>query len=142
LATATPPRRFFNSLAGARASGFDFLATLGSKPFVNKRFAGGKYIACDAFATWLRRVIARLGIKKPIKGLRKTAATLLESHPVYGRYAQYFLGHAPASVADKHYVKPDQTLFDRAVSWVGEQLGLRSDRRKCNQPSGIHRGLV
>lgn len=61
---------------------------------------------------------------KPFKLLRKTAASKLEQHPEYGRYSQYFLGHVPQSVAEKHYVRPSKELFDAALKWLGQQFGI------------------
>ena len=63
--------------------------------------------------------------RHPLKAFRKTAASMLENHATYGRYAQYFLGHAPRSVADKHYVKPSRTQFDEALKWLGRQFGIK-----------------
>lgn len=62
------------------------------------------------------------GKGKEYKNLRKVSASLLASHPEYGRYAQYFLGHAPSSIADRHYIKPSQEQFDKAVEWLGTQF--------------------
>lgn len=62
--------------------------------------------------------------KKPLKLLRKTSASKLEEHEVYGRFSQYFLGHAPCSVAEKRYAKPSPELFDKAIQWLGEQFGM------------------
>lgn len=59
---------------------------------------------------------------KPLKSLRKTAASMLETHPEFGRYAQYFLGHAPRSITDRHYVKPSSEQFNRAITWLGEEF--------------------
>jgi hypothetical protein len=67
---------------------------------------------------------AKLSFRKPMKGLRKTAATLLESHETYGRLTGLFLGHAPASMKERHYAAPPQALFDEAVTWLGRQLGF------------------
>jgi hypothetical protein len=50
-------------------------------------------------------------------------ATLLGKHKDYGRFAPFFLGHSPRTVADRHYVAPSQELFDEAVLWMGKQLG-------------------
>ena len=61
---------------------------------------------------------------RPLKLLRKTAASMLENHPTFGRDAQYFLGHAATSVAERHYIRPSQEQFDAAVAWLGEQFGL------------------
>jgi hypothetical protein len=58
-----------------------------------------------------------------MKLLRKTAASLLDSHPEFGRYSQLFLGHSPRTIADRHYIKPSQERFDAAVLWLGKQLG-------------------
>jgi integrase len=64
------------------------------------------------------------GTERHLKLLRKTAASALEDHATYGRYAQFFLGHAPQSVADRHYIVPSQGLFDAAVLWLGERFGV------------------
>jgi hypothetical protein len=61
----------------------------------------------------------------PLKALRSVAATLLESHPQHGRFTGLFLGHAPATIKDKHYAAPPQRLFDEAVLWLrGQVLGV------------------
>lgn len=70
----------------------------------------------------LKRLIKAEKMKCSPKLLRKTAASKLDEHDTYGRYAQYFLGHAPQSVAERHYVKPSQTQFNAAVKWLGEQF--------------------
>jgi hypothetical protein len=64
--------------------------------------------------------------KPPItlKALRAVSATTLESHPQHGRFTSLFLGHAPASIKDRHYAAPPQALFDEAVLWLrGQVLG-------------------
>ena len=48
---------------------------------------------------------------------------MLESHEIYGRYKGHFLGHAPRGLAEKHYAAPSTELFDKIVSWLGEQFG-------------------
>ena len=62
--------------------------------------------------------------RKPLKALRKTPSSMLENHAEYGRYAEYFLGEAPKTVASRHYIKPSQEQFDKAVKWLGEQFGF------------------
>jgi hypothetical protein len=63
----------------------------------------------------------RLDFKKSLSEIRKMGASLLnqEFHSCVPEY----LGEAPSSIKDKHYVRPDQALFDRAVKWLGERLG-------------------
>jgi integrase len=61
--------------------------------------------------------------KKPQKGLRKTGATAIEA--TYPGWEQMFLGHAPTSIAGKHYVVKDgqpNPEFDRIMDWLREQV--------------------
>ena len=83
----------------------------------------GKLSKADGFASSFIHVKKRLGFVGSLKQLRSLGATLLETHKDYGRFKSYFLGHSPKTVADKHYARPAQELFDQAVSWLGEQLG-------------------
>ena len=62
--------------------------------------------------------------RKPLASLRATASTKLGDHSEFSRFAQFFLGHSPGTVADKHYVKPSGEQFDRAITWLGEALGI------------------
>jgi len=103
-------------------------------PLKCEKNTGGKYQKIDNIHTAYNRVIRKLAnrkenpvqIKKPLKLLRKTAASKLGEHSEYSRFAQYFLGHSPRTVADKHYVKPSGEQFDRAIVWLGEALGIGS----------------
>ena len=63
---------------------------------------------------------------KPLKGLRKTGATMFRDSPD-GKYAsvyQLFLRHANESVADKNYAAVPQKLLNEAIGWLGTQLDL------------------
>ena len=88
----------------------------------NGKFCRISNVKCNFF-----RIQKKSGITKSLKHLRKTASTMLGSHLQYGRYAEYFLGEAPRSVADTHYVKPSQEQFDKAVKWLGEQFGFTTE---------------
>ena len=63
-------------------------------------------------------------VAKPFKCLRKTSASALDKHRQYGRYAPYFLGHAPRDMSRKHYTKPSRIQFRSAVEWLGRKLGF------------------
>lgn len=95
-------------------------------PLKSEEIVNGKVKKTDNIRSAFNRVVRNLEIpnvaKKPMKLLRKTAATKLGEHPEYAKFAQHFLGHAPATVADKHYVRPSEEQFDRAVAWLGEQF--------------------
>lgn len=92
----------------------------------------GKYSKTDVIGRSYRRLLKRLEIptakRKPIKLLRKTAATKLGEHPTHGRFAQHFLGHSPRTIADKHYVRPSDEQFNEAVRWLGVQFGYTTKR--------------
>lgn len=110
------------------------LLTKSGKPYVNHRLVNGEFRGVDGFGTLLRGLTKKLGIKHPIKLLRKTSATLLEGHTAtlptgelvnpFAGCVSMFLGHSPKSMKDKHYAAPPQALFDAAVLWLGQQFGF------------------
>ena len=87
------------------------------------------------------RIMAAKKIDATLKNFRSTSSTLIEDHLQYGRYAQYFLGQAPRSVAEKHYVKPSQKNFDRALIWLGQQYGIvqKASRKPKNTVIGVQK---
>lgn len=100
------------------------LLTESGKPYVRSEMVAGKLVKADGFTSSYAHLKRRLEFTKPMKLLRKTSATLLESHPVYGRFVQHFLGHSPRGVTSKHYAAPSQLLFDEAIQWLGRELGV------------------
>jgi integrase len=72
------------------------------------------------------RLVKSLKIKDPksLKLFRKTGASTLKTHEIYGQFDTLYLGHSPRSIADKHYSAYSQELFDRAVEWLGSYFGL------------------
>jgi integrase len=84
--------------------------------------AQGKFHFRDSCKVWFQKLQEKTGIKKGLKTFRKTSATMLKSDPRYRSLVDYFLGHAPKSIADRHYGAESQTLFNEAVSWLGEQF--------------------
>ena len=76
----------------------------------------------DAVKSDYAHLCKRLGLKKPMSTLRKTGPSLLEEHGEFGHHSQHFLGQAPTSIAAKLYVSPSREQFDRAVTWLGEQI--------------------
>jgi integrase len=108
------------------------LLTDSNRHWVRKDLIGNKVVQCDSLAEVYRRFAKRFGPVKPMKLLRKTSASLLESHETYGRFTSLFLGHSPKSIKDRHYAAPPQELFDAAVTWLGEKLGVAEDGSKAN----------
>jgi integrase len=80
------------------------------------------------------------GFKKPLKDLRKTSASLLETKAEYRGFSTLFLGHSPRSIADRHYVAPPQALFDQAVMWLGQQFGQVEPDPEHVKPTKASRG--
>jgi hypothetical protein len=72
--------------------------------------------------------ISRIGNKtrhtRQWKLIRRTPATLLESHKEYGRLVDYFLGHAPADVARTNDAARSQPLLDESVCWLRGAYGF------------------
>jgi hypothetical protein len=109
------------------------LVTKESKPLKQEEIVDGVLSKSDNIQSAYRRLLAKLDIpqarRKPLKLIRKTSASILETHKEYGRYVQHFLGHSPRTIAEGHYVIPDQTNFDEAVSWLGEKMLARRKTR-------------
>ena len=73
----------------------------------------------------------RAGVKRAPKALRATAASKLAEHKEYKFFAQYFLGHSPRGVTDRHYVRPNDEEFFQALGWLEGALGF--GHKKVNQ---------
>lgn len=101
------------------------------RPLKVEELRNGKIARIDNIAVayhWLYTKLKMKGLlkaKKPLKLLRKTSPSLLQKNAAYAHCAAHFLGHAPRSIADKHYVAIDQATFDKAVLWLGEEYGVR-----------------
>ena len=82
----------------------------------------------DAIRLTYERLLKKLKIEKPVRkplaAIRKTSSTLIRQSK-YSDLRFYFLGHAPATVADRNYTIPSQEQFDECIRWLGEQYGVR-----------------
>jgi integrase len=72
------------------------------------------------------RVVKRLKIANPLPPttIRKTGASMLADSE-YGSLAPLYLGHAPRSIADKHYSQTPTKTFGDAIRWLGDQFGIK-----------------
>jgi integrase len=100
------------------------LLTEDDKPLVLYWLENEKMRRYDCIHAAFSRLCEKVKMKKPIKLLRKTSASELASHSVYGAYVQYFLAHSPKGVADRHYIKPDDAQFFEALDWLRKRYGL------------------
>jgi hypothetical protein len=78
----------------------------------------------DNVASAFNRLKRSTNIFKSLKLFRKTSATLLKSNSQFSSIAELFLGHAPRSIADRHYAKAPHELLDDAITWLGTQYGV------------------
>jgi len=83
--------------------------------------AGGKLEKIDNVASAFARLRRKTKIAKPPKLLRKTSASLLKSNKEFAGIEVLFLGHAPDTIADRHYAQAPQQTLDEAIVWLGEQ---------------------
>jgi integrase len=101
------------------------LVTGNGKPWVSQRIKpDGKVTDSDSLVTVFRYFAAKIGTTVTLKQFRKTSASLLHSCPAYRGYVPEFLGHAPRSIADRHYIHPTKEQLDEAVGWLGRQYGF------------------
>jgi hypothetical protein len=80
------------------------------------------YSRSDKVSSALRAWMRKAGVKRAVKALRATAASKLGEHGQYKYFAQYFLGHAPRTVADRHYVRPHEAEFAESLMWLRKEL--------------------
>ena len=116
------------------------LLTSTGRPWVRKELVKGRLVKCDSFDSTYKNLKKKLGFTKPAKQLRKTGATLLDSHPQHHRFSRMYLGHAPAGTKDRFYSAPDQASFDQAMLWLGQQLGQVPVEEKPADPARQAKG--
>jgi len=85
----------------------------------------GKLKKIDNVASAFSRLKRKKGIKKPLKYFRKTSANLIKSNKDYRGLEVLFLGHAPATVEERHYTQAPQQLLNEALAWLGKQYGIK-----------------
>lgn len=101
------------------------LTTLAGKSWVEEIVVDNRIKSRrDGIKSNYAHLTKRLKVDKPLKTFRKTSSSLLDGNPEFSRYAQFFLGHSGRTTAEKHYVKPDQEQFDRAIEWLRQQYGF------------------
>jgi len=93
-------------------------------PLVRTEIVNGRTKKTDCVKNAVYRLSKQTQIRRRFTDLRKTSATMLKGSPDHARFCEYFLGHAPATVAERFYARESTQLFDQAMRWLGEQLGL------------------
>lgn len=115
----------FTLLKEYRSSHPEFvLLTKTGKQWVVSKYDGDKYTNSNSIGTNYKRTSTEAGVKFSPKQLRTTAANMLGKHPQYKFYHDYFLGHSPRTVSEKHYLQPSDQEFFEALAWLEKQFAL------------------
>ena len=85
---------------------------------------GKRYKKNDSVKNRFDRLRSGVGIRKSLRHLKKTSASMIRGNPRYASLESLFLGHAPQTISDKHYAAPPQELLDEAIMWLGERFGV------------------
>ncbi|MBX6312455.1 MAG: hypothetical protein IRY99_05975 [Isosphaeraceae bacterium] len=114
----------FALLKKHRAAGELALTTDEGNPLVRYWLEDGEMRRYDAIQSAWSRLAGKLGgkIRLGMKHLRKTSSTILGQHPHYKFFANHFLADSPKSIADKHYVTPNDAEFFEALDWLRGQI--------------------
>lgn len=102
------------------------LTNRNGSPLKVEEIVNGKVKKNDNVKNAYFRLCKKANVTKPLKLLRKTAASKLAEHSEFGKFAQHFLGHSPQTIADKHYIRPSQEQFDNALIWL-EKCFLKAE---------------
>lgn len=100
----------------------------------------GKYRKTDNVKNSFDRLRTKLAITKSLKSLKKTSASLLRANPHFQGLEGLFLGHAPKSMADRHYTRVPEELLDEAIRWLESKYEIspvtRHDKRGTRRQTG------
>ena len=102
-----------------------FLNETGGHLKVEKLDHAWKLKNIDNITSAFNRLKRLTKIKKPLKLFRKTSASLLRGKQDFSGVEILFLGHAPRTIADRHYAQAPQLLLDNAIKWLGTQYGVK-----------------
>ena len=97
--------------------------------------AAGVYRKVDNIRSAFDRLRRKLGIGKPYKCLKKTAASEIAGSKEYRSLRGLFLGHAPTALADKHYAQAPVELLDEALVWLRGRFIVEAVK-SSNSPEG------
>lgn len=119
----------FDLLKRERSGGEIVLLTRSGSPWAFDRIGeDGKLRSTDNvqvnFNRLRRNPRVKLDHDLSLSAIRKTSATLIESHEFYGRFTAHFLGHSPRSVKDISYARPSVETFDTIMEWLGRKYGF------------------
>jgi integrase len=102
-----------------------FLTNDNGSPLKTESIEGGKYKKADNIRSAYSRVCTRLKIPaRPLKLIRKTGASAIGDNPEFADLAELYLGHAPRTIAQRHYVKPSMNRLADATDYLAELFDI------------------
>jgi integrase len=78
----------------------------------------GEFRKTDNIKNAYERVLRKVSFSKPFTLTRKTSATLINADNRFRGLDQLFLGHAPATIAEKHYTATSKSALDEALAFL------------------------
>ena len=124
------PRTLELLMKEGKRTGDRVLLSLNGTPLVNNTLRdNGRTKNRDAIKSAIKRVAKKTKIPFSMDLLRNTSATLLRGNAKYTTLVDLFLGHAPRSMADKHYAAAPVELLAEALDWLAGEFG-----QSGNQP--------
>jgi len=100
------------------------LVNTAGAPLLIETTIGGKFKKNDNIRSAWDRICKREKLAFSLIAFKKTSATLLRSQPQFSSIHHYFLGHAPTSIADRHYAAAPQELLHQGITWLREKLQI------------------
>ena len=101
----------------ASEEGEYILTTKEGKPIYRDNIVGGKRKKVDLISRAYNYVDTNISFKM----LRKTSASLMADDQRFASVASQFLGHAPATMAEVHYLAATDNLLGEALDWLRGQ---------------------
>ena len=92
------------------------------RPLVTQAIVKGKVKRIDNVNSMFDRFVHKHKLTVSFKVFRKSGATILSSNAEFSHYVGRYLGHSPRDTASRFYVGVDQSGFDRAIAWLGQQV--------------------
>jgi integrase len=99
------------------------LLTVRGRPWIQAEMDAEHYKNSNSIASNFKWLVKKSGVKISTKQLRTVASTMLGQGP-FKYYTEYFLGEVPDGTANKHYIRPSDEEFFKALKWLEKQLGL------------------
>ncbi len=92
----------------------------------SEKLVAGRLKKTDNIKSAYFRLTKRLKIEKPkpLKLIRKTSASFIEER-AGKEVAEFFLGHSPRTIGDKHYLQGPQDKLNAAIRWLEVKYGLK-----------------